>query len=400
MKIIDTKLMCNNLSTVKRITEEKAGYTLYFSFKCNSNKAILRIKKDNEIIGEVLSGEYSTDFYSSSKELLKTDSKGQWEFVVYLLESLDETKVEVEILDNQLPNYIFYGDLHSHSICSDDAVNTFEEIENKVLSIGNNFHAITDHNSYSMNFQYKNKKSNIEFIYGIEMTNDYGHYNFLGKEIPVDTCTIYNEENLIDKILSHKKNGGYVTFNHPFSPKSRICTLPIIKEYCDFVEIWNGPWATHNKIALKWWHKQLLENIYFPICGGSDTHNILDYKNYGNPVNCIIAPINIQNILLSQLKNGHSYLLSSPKIIEIEFYDVIFGDTIDKNLFKLKFNSNKNFKINIVSNLDNKEYFINDLPEVFDMKNYSFLRFEAYDEDECIFISNPIFSKKFHSPIK
>ncbi len=292
-------------------------------------------------------------------------------------------------------NTVYYGDLHSHSIFSGDAVNTLEEIENRVLEIGNDFHAVTDHNSFEMNFELKNKTSNVEFFYGVEMTNGFGHYNFLGREVPVDSCEVETEEDLINKLLLHKKQGGYVTFNHPFSPKSRICVLPIIKEYCDFVEIWNGPWATHNKIALKWWHKKLLENIYFPITGGSDTHNIKDEKNYGNPVNCVIAPCNEQQILLSQIKKGHSYLLGTPKIINIEFDDIIFGDVIESDKFKIKFKAEKDYRVEVVTNLDRTVYSIKNMPSEFEMKEYTFIRFEAYEDDTCVLISNPIFSRNF-----
>ncbi len=395
MKIINTELMNENLVCMKNFTVAETGLMSCFCFNCNTDKAILRIKKDGVIIGEVVSGEYNTSYTAASKELIKTDSMGEWEFIVYLLEGGLETQVEVELKHEKLPNKIYYGDLHSHSICSGDAVNTLEEIEDKVLEIGNDFHAVTDHNSYAMNFQFKNKKSETEFIYGVEMTNAFGHYNFLGREIPVETCLLKTEQELIDKILAHKENGGYVTFNHPFSPKSRICILPIIKEYCDFVEIWNGPWATHNKIALKWWHKQLLENKYFPITGGSDTHNINDERYYGNPVNCVIAPYNEQQVLLSQIKKGHSYLLGTPKIIEIEFNDVIFGDTLEKDKFTIKFKAEKDYKVNVITNLDNKEYSINDMPSEFEMKNYTFIRFEAYEGEECVFVSNPIFSTRF-----
>ncbi len=297
---------------------------------------------------------------------------------------------------------VYYGDLHSHSIYSSDAVNTLEEIENRVLEIGNDFHAVTDHNSFEMNFQLKNKKSEIEFIYGVEMTNLFGHYNFLGREIPVEGFEVECEEKFIEKILLHKENGGYVTFNHPFSPKSCLCMLPITKEYCDFVEIWNGTWATHNKIALKWWHNQLLEDVYFPITGGSDTHDIKEkIKNYGNPTNCVIAPSKEQQVLLSQIKKGHSYILGAPRIIDIEFEDVIFGETIDLEGFKIKFSSEKDYNVHVITNLDKKVYSINDMPSEFEMKNYTFIRFEAYDDvNNCVLITNPIFSKGFGNRIK
>ncbi len=395
MKIINTELMHENLVAIKNITITETGLMSRFCFNCDTEKAILRIKKDEVVVGEVVHGEYYTSHTDASNELIKADSKGEWEFLVYLLEGRNETKVEVSFETERLPNKIFYGDLHSHSICSSDAVNTFEEIENRVLEIGNDFHAVTDHNSYAMNFQFKNKKSSTEFIYGVEMTNAYGHYNFLGREVPVDICLVDTEQELREKMKHHKENGGYVTFNHPFSPKSRICIIPITKEYCDFVEIWNGPWATHNKIALKWWHKQLLNNVYYPITGGSDTHKIKDERNYGNPVNCVIAPYNEQQVLLSQIKKGHSYLLGTPKIIDIEFSDVIFGDTIEKDKFKIIFKAENDYSMNVITNLDSKTYSIKEMPNEFAMKNYTFVRFEAYDGEECVFVSNPIFSNKF-----
>lgn len=395
MILLDDKLIEENLVITKNIIETEMGLTSHFCFHSTSNNAILRIKKDDKVIGEVTKGTYFTSYNLADIELCKTDSKGNWEFTVYLLSSKEEADIKVTFDTNKMNTNVYYGDLHSHSICSGDAINTFDEIENRVIQLGNDFHAITDHNSYAMNFQYKNKKSTIEFIYGVEMTTRFGHYNFLGREVPVDKCSVKSEDDLISKIVQHRANEGYVTFNHPFSPKSRICTLPIIDKYCDFVEIWNGPWAIHNKIALKWWHKKLMEGIYLPICGGSDTHNIKDSRNYGNPVNCVIAPYNEQSLILNSIKNGHSYLLRAIKIIEIEFEDVIFGDTTNKDILAIQFKAEKNYNIHVITDKTEKIYSISDIPKIFEMRNTKFIRFEAYDDDECVFISNPIFSIKF-----
>ncbi len=396
MKIISTKLWHNNMVFQYKINKTEMGLMSHFRFNCLSNNVMLRIQKDGNLIGCVHGGNYFTAFTSSSPLLKNTDSKGLWEFTVFLLKAEGETLVDVEFIQEKMVDKVFYGDLHSHSICSTDAVNTFEEIEKEVVRQGNDFHAVTDHNSYAMNLQYGNKTSNVEFIYGVEMTNGFGHYNFLGKEIPVDECLVKGEEDFIEKILNHKKNGGYVTFNHPFSPKSRVCKLPITKEYCDFVEIWNGPWAIHNKIALKWWNNKLIEKIYFPICGGSDTHNLKDERYYGNPTNCIIAPFNEQQILLRQLKKGHSYILGKQNIIDVEFQDTIFGDTIEKSSFEIKFTAKENYNLHIISNNHTIVKSINDVSGKFSMEDQLFIRFEAYDKNNnCVFISNPIFSPSF-----
>lgn len=395
MKIIEAKLKKDDLIINKDIIVTEIGTISHFCFNSSSENGVLRIKKDGKIIGEVTKGEYFTSYISSNGGLCKTNSNGHWEFTVFLLRA-EEVDVEVTFTTELMKNKIYCGDLHSHSICSSDAVNTFKEIEEKVICIGNDFHAITDHNTYAMNFQYKNKTSNVEFIFGAELSNSSGHFNFLGKETPVDNCYIETDEDLINKMITHKKNGGYVTFNHPFSAKSKICLLPIKHEYCDFIEIWNGPWATHNKIALKWWHRQLQQNVYYPISGGSDTHNIKENRNYGNPVNCVLAPYNEQSVILSQIKKGHSYLLGLPKIIEIEFDDVIFGDKTNNNFVRIEFKAKKDYSVHVISNIDENTYSIYDMPKVFDMKNISFIRFEAYDGEECVFISNPIFSEKFN----
>ncbi len=395
MKIINSKISYDNMVITKKITKKEIGLMSYVYFVCDYDYVYLRIKKDGRLIGNIQAGDYCISNIFSTQPLNQSDSAGEWEFAVYSLKSTKQLSVEVFFEQEKIENKIFYGDLHSHSICSIDAVNTFSEIEEEVLNYKNDFHAITDHNSYAMNLQYYKKKSGIEFIYGIEMTTKYGHYNFLGKEIPVENCTVNSEKDIIDKILFHKKSGGYVTFNHPFSPKSRICKLPITKEYCDFLEIWNGAWAVHNIIALKWWHKKLLQHIYFPICGGSDTHNIKSDRNYETPINCIIAPSKNQNILLSKLKKGNSFILSKKHIIDIKFYDVIFGDIVDDESFKIQFSSEKEIVLNVI--YDNKEetYPINDAPEEYSVKGKNFIRFEAYYKNECIFISNPIFNKSF-----
>ncbi len=395
MKIIDTTLSHNRMVFQKIISKTEMGQLSHFRFSSISDNVMLRVKRNDKEVCCVKNGSYYTSFLDASENVEKVDSAGEWELTIFLLKAEKETQVTVEFYNESLVNKTFYGDLHSHSICSTDAVNTFAEIEEAVLKVGNDFHAVTDHNSYAMNYQYSNKQSDIEFIYGVEMTNSYGHYNFLGIEKPVDECAVSSEEEFIEKILEHRKNGGYVTFNHPFSPKSRICKLPIVKEYCDFVEIWNGPFAIHNKIALKWWHKNLINKIYFPICGGSDTHNLKDDRYYGNPTNCIIAPFKERKMLLSQLKKGHNYLLAHPKIIDIKFYDLIFGDTTDKEFIKIRFESEKEYDLHVVSDIDRIVYNIKEAPEEFCIKDKMFIRFEAYEGDECVFVSNPIFTELF-----
>lgn len=378
---------------VKKICVSEDGLVSYFGFDCSSESVALRIVHNGKIIGTIKKGEYFTSYIDSSKELEKVKSNGEWEFVFYLLEYCKSIDVNFSFEQRKIDNKVYCGDLHSHSICSPDATNTFIEIENEVLRLKNDFHTITDHNSFAMNLQYLNKTSQVEFIYGVEMTNRYGHYNFLGVEIPVDTCVINTEEELIEKIVTHRNNGGYVTYNHPFSPKSRICRLPFDKSYCDFVEIWNGPWDTHNIIALRWWHKQLVKNIYYPICGGSDTHTLNEAKVYNNPTNCIFAPYKEQQILLSQLKKGHSYILSEKGRVDIKTDKVIFGDSVSNTNFYLEFSSkNEMDKLYIITENSQEIYLLNEAPTNYKINNNKFIRFEGYDESgNCILISNPIF---------
>lgn len=393
---IDFKLSRDNMIYKEYFHKVEIGLRSNFYFNCDCESVELRIIRNKKIIGTVKQGEYFTSYTDSSKEIEKAKSEGEWEFIFYLLKDHEPVYVNFTFEQKEIKNKIYRGDLHSHSICSEDAVNTFKEIENEVLRLGNDFHAVTDHNSFVMNLQYLSKTSNVEFIYGVEMTNRYGHYNFLGVEIPVDTCQVETEDKLLEKIIKHKANGGYVTFNHPFSPKSRICRLPINKKYCDFIEIWNGPWEIHNIVALKWWHKQLLNNVYYPICGGSDTHDLKDSRYYGNPTNCILAPYNEQKVLLTQLKKGHSYILSEKERVNIETENVIFGDILDNicNIsFNLKFASkNAKDKLHVITEKDKKVYFLNEAPTSYTIDDNKFIRFEAYDEyGNCIFISNPIF---------
>ncbi len=266
-----------------------------------------------------------------------------------------------------------------------------------------------------------------------------------------------------------KKLGGLPQINHPRDRSKAISWNP---EYNDILpifetmEIWNGSTpmleGTTNHEAFLLWRQLLEEGHYIPATAGSDTHNILanDYHTYYNRL-CWLAELIIreklplpeelsteiaslinlyervmpilkkwaenltsacvrnyvhvngevtQATLLSNLKQGHSFLTNGPILIP-EVLGRLPGETVtpkpDQADISIKLLANRPLKQLIIYSNGNKRtdipleakhhvqdsYDYSRLLHDIDLKDIKWMFFITKDDCNNMAITNPIFFK-------
>lgn len=114
--------------------------------------------------------------------------------------------------------------------------------------------------------------------------------------------------------------GAFVSINHP-KPFGPSWDYPGVMGY-HAVEVWNGPWAGRNAVALAYWETLLRQGKRIVAVGGSDTH-VLDGQarnaaapRLGQPTTWIGMqsgePRTVERVLAA-LKAGRCFVAASPE---------------------------------------------------------------------------------------
>jgi hypothetical protein len=329
---------------------------------------------------------------------------GEWRIILnaYKVPVECDVKVKVSLLYSKY-RWI-KGDLHLHSNHSDGVFSVPEVIEN-IREAELEFLALTDHNTFSQNYNYP-VVEDIAIIPGVELTTNRGHCNFYGIEKPFKDFRCKTVEDVKAKIEEGKSNGALVSINHPHC---QFCSWDWGLENFDveIVEIWNGPWSRQNAATLKWWDDQLKQGKKIVAIGGSDTHRPHETIKYGVPTNYIYAIKHSPKELLRALSDGKVCVAKSPSApwIEVKIGDtlasdtyVIKGDEVSLSL-KIKVPEFQGGIIKIITNqgileeFEVKEGSVDSTVEIPPCQTY--VRVEVWDfEETCpIVISNPIYFK-------
>lgn len=241
---------------------------------------------------------------------------------IYILDAFTSVEVDLEISTSYKPLKL-YGDFHCHTRSSGDGHYTVDELKALAKKLNLDFITTTDHNSIVSNFV---SSEDMHVIPGLELTNKFGHCNLLGKKRPLNSFRVNTYEQELSKIAEAQSNGAIFVANHPFSPKSRSWLVPILDSMPDLIEIWNGPWGMHNRVAFEWWIDLLNSGKYIPAIGGSDFHFEDENKNLNIPTNVVEARFDsIQGILESAV-NGKTVIKNT---------EIDFTHKIEDNMLKI-----------------------------------------------------------------
>lgn len=224
----------------------------------------------------------------------------------------------------------YKGELHCHTIHS-DGDSTAAEVIAAAVALGLDFLAITDHNNVTHLMELAGLGVQpLILIPGYEVTTYHGHWNVWGPETWVDFRieSPADMQAALDFAYAHV---NLTSCNHPrpFGPPW---------EYADVhsrecIEVWNGPWAAANDIALEFWETCLRAGQRLVAVGGSDMHHLKTNSDarLALPTTWIYCPgAPTAAGLLAGLRAGHAFLsdgVAGPKVY-FSVGEALAGDTI------------------------------------------------------------------------
>ena len=161
------------------------------------------------------------------------------------------------------------GDLHCHTRYS-DGDSWPAEMLHAAAEAGLDFLGVTDHNNVAHHAEYGRGGGDLPIVVpGVEVTTYGGHWNAWG----TDRWWEFREpttEGVERSMQAAVDAGAFVSVNHPkpFGPPWEYDTIGPAHA----MEVWNGPWANRNAVALARWDEELATGRRLTAVGGSDTH--------------------------------------------------------------------------------------------------------------------------------
>lgn len=216
------------------------------------------------------------------------------------------------------------GDLHCHSIYSDDGVFSIEKIVHYCRLAQLDFAAVTDHND-TRSIGHIGRHGDFTLIAGMEASLDEctGHFNVLGiQDIPLCALDAAPEE-VVRYMAEMRAKGARIQLNHPFS-RGLGWRIGWDVPYTYF-EVWNRIFNTANQDALEWWHTQLCAGARIVGTGGTDSHGT---KAERYPINCVYARQNSAEGILQAVDAGNLFVAECAwgPWLQLRMGDAIQGD--------------------------------------------------------------------------
>ena len=246
--------------------------------------------------------------------------EGNWAVVLGIYKVEESVEVTIHITLHPKEATWLCGDLHMHTLNSDGWYSTAQVIE-YAKQAKLDFIALTDHNNTEQNKEIGNPEG-ITVLPAMEYTNYQGHANFFFKDARTHLAT---------SPLSNTPEEMMQFFHEGKSAGATICLNHIVDDGCpwlfgfkdipyDFVEIWNGFIKPSDHRAREWWHKRLCEGKKLAAVAGSDTHHIQLGRSYGCPCIWIYALSKSPVDILQAIKEGRSFLASSPDSVLLDLH--------------------------------------------------------------------------------
>lgn len=214
----------------------------------------------------------------------------------------------------------FRGDLHSHTVHSDGRI-TVEDRVRGAVARGQDFLAITDHNTISQAREHDRWPSQITPIRGSEVTTFHGHIMCLGLSKAIDWRDDARGSGAASIVAQAHAQNGLVSINHPNAfgdPWCGACHWDFaLVDYSTFdaMEIWNGRWAepeTDNLGALAFWTDLLDAGYRLTAVSGTDSHSAEEDAYPALPLNYVYAPDRSEAAILDGIRRGRVFLSSGP----------------------------------------------------------------------------------------
>lgn len=214
----------------------------------------------------------------------------------------------------------FRGDLHSHTIHSDGRI-TVEDRVRGAVERGQDFLAITDHNTVSQALEHDLWPPQITPIRGSEVTTFHGHIMCLGLGTAIDWRDDARGGGAASIVAQAHAQNALVSINHPNAfgdPWCGACHWDFaLVDYSTFdaMEIWNGRWAepeTDNIGALAFWTDLLDAGFRLTAISGTDSHSAEEDAYPALPLNYVHASECSEAAILEGIRRGRVFLSSGP----------------------------------------------------------------------------------------
>ena len=216
----------------------------------------------------------------------------------------------------------YRGDLHSHTVHSDGDITVADRVRGAVER-GQDFLAITDHNTISHFRELDAWPPVITPIRGSEVTTFNGHMNCFGLHEVIDWRGIRRGSGAARIIEQAHVQDALISINHPSAfgdPWCGSCHWDFaLVDYAsiDAIEVWNGRWRmpeSDNNGALAFW-TDLLDAGFRPTAiSGTDSHSAEEDDYIALPLNYVHAADRSEGAILDGIRRGHVYLSSGPTL--------------------------------------------------------------------------------------
>ena len=214
----------------------------------------------------------------------------------------------------------YRGDLHSHTVHSDGQITVADRVRGAVER-GQDFLAITDHNTISHHREVEAWPDVITPIRGSEVTTFHGHINCFGLAEAIDWRDDARGRGAASIVEQAHRQDALVSINHPSAfgdPWCSGCHWDFAQvDYATFdaIEVWNGRWAepeTDNGGALAFWTDLLDAGMRPTGVSGTDSHSAEEDDYPALPMTYVHAGDRDEASILDGIRRGRVYLSSGP----------------------------------------------------------------------------------------
>lgn len=220
----------------------------------------------------------------------------------------------------------YRGDLHVHTEHSDGAQTQAEVLEYAVAA-GLDFIGTSEHNTSSAQRTWGSyltgPYADFLVIAGEEVTTRAGHWLATGLPTTrhhgswIDWRYRPEDDELARFTKQVHDLGGLSIAAHPYQLGGGI-TWGFGYDFTevDAVEVWNGPWsglnATANASAVKQWHQLLVQGVFKPAVGNSDTHK--QAQQIGLAQTVVRSDALSSRAIIEGYRAGHSWITGSSAV--------------------------------------------------------------------------------------
>ena len=214
----------------------------------------------------------------------------------------------------------YRGDLHSHTVHSDGTI-TIEDRVRGAVDRGQDFLAITDHNTTSHHREQDRWPDSITPIRASEVTTFYGHLNCFGLSEMIEFYDVTRGGGPARIVERAHRQGALISINHPSAFGNPWCSgchwdyAQVDWATIDAIEVWNGRWAipeTDNLGGLALWTALLDAGFRPTAISGTDSHSAEEDEYPLLGMNYVYADDRSEAAILDGIRRGRVFLSSGP----------------------------------------------------------------------------------------